>query len=109
MYYRKHLFFCTNQRADDADRPSCAQCGSPELRGWAKARLKELGLTGPGGVRANTAGCLDRCELGPVLAVYPDAVWYTYIDEDDLEEIIQRHIIGGEPVARLMLPDEPVA
>ena len=109
MYYRKHLFFCTNERAEDADRPSCAQCGSPELRGWAKKRLKALGLAGPGGIRANTAGCLDRCELGPVLVVYPDAVWYTYIDEDDLEEIIQSHIIGGQPVARLLLPDEPVA
>lgn len=109
MYYRKHMFFCTNQRAEGADRPSCGQCGSSELRAWAKARLKELGLAGPGGVRANIAGCLDRCELGPVLAVYPDGVWYTYIDEDDLEEIIQSHIIGGQPVARLMLPDEPVA
>lgn len=106
-YYRKHLFFCTNRRADDAERPSCALCGSPELRGWAKARIRDLGMAGPGGVRVNTAGCLDRCELGPVLVVYPDAVWYTYIDEDDLEEIIQSHLVEGKPVRRLMLPDAP--
>ena len=108
-YYRKHLFFCTNQRADGAERPSCAQCGSPELRAWLKTRVKELGLAGPGGVRVNIAGCLDRCELGPVLVVYPDATWYTYIDEDDLEEILQSHVIEGRPVERLRLPDAPEA
>lgn len=108
-YYRKHLFFCTNQRAEGADRPSCAQCGSPELRTWMKSRVKELGLAGAGGVRVNIAGCLDRCELGPVLVVYPEGVWYTYIDEDDLEEILQSHVIEGRPVERLRLPDAPDA
>jgi len=106
MYYSHHVFFCTNQRAEGADRPSCAACGSPLLRDWAKTRVKELGLAGPGGVRINTAGCLDRCELGPALVVYPDGVWYTYIDEADLEEIIQSHLIGGQPVGRLRLPDQ---
>ncbi|MBY6203678.1 hypothetical protein [Halomonas denitrificans] len=106
-YYRKHLFFCTNQRAEGAERPSCAQCGSPELRAWMKSRIKELGLAGAGGVRVNIAGCLDRCELGPVLVVYPEGVWYTYIDEDDLEEILQAHVIEGRPVERLRLPDAP--
>jgi len=106
-YYRKHLFFCTNQRAEGAERPSCAQCGSPELRAWMKSRVKELGLAGAGGVRVNIAGCLDRCELGPVLVVYPEGVWYTYIDEDDLEEILQSHVIEGRPVDRLRLPDAP--
>ena len=105
-HYRKHLFFCTNRREEGAERPSCAQCGSVELRAWAKARIKELGLAGPGGVRVNTAGCLDRCELGPVLVIYPDATWYTYIDEQDLEEIIQSHVVNDEPVTRLLLPDE---
>lgn len=106
MYYDKHLFFCTNRRPDGAERPSCALCGSPELRAWAKNRVKELGLDGPGAVRVNVSGCLDRCELGPVLVVYPDAVWYTYVDEQDLEEIIQSHLIGGVPVERLRLPDD---
>lgn len=106
-YYQRHLFFCTNQRDPGAERPSCAQCGSPEMRAWAKSRVKELGLAGPGGVRVNTAGCLDRCEEGPCVVVYPDGVWYTYVDEADLEEIIQSHVIGGRPVARLRLPDAP--
>lgn len=103
-YYRHHLFFCTNQRPEGADRSSCAQCDSPRLREYLKKRLKELGLTGAGAIRANTAGCLDRCEEGPVLVVYPEGVWYTFVDEDDLDEIIESHLVGGRPVARLMLP-----
>lgn len=104
-FYQHHLFFCTNQRDDSADRPWCAQCGSVELRNWAKSRIKQLKLAGPAGVRVNIAGCLDRCELGPTLVVYPEGVWYTYIDEDDLEEIIQSHLINGKVVERLRLPD----
>ncbi|MFW5926702.1 MAG: (2Fe-2S) ferredoxin domain-containing protein [Wenzhouxiangella sp.] len=106
-YYRYHLFFCTNRRPEGAERPSCGRCDSARLRAWAKARLKELGLAGPGGVRANTSGCLDRCEEGPCLVVYPEGIWYTYIDEEDLDEIITSHIIEGRPVRRLMLPSEP--
>lgn len=106
-YYRHHLFFCTNRRAEGAERPSCGHCDSARLRAHVKTRLKELGLAGAGGARANTAGCLDRCEEGPCLVVYPEGVWYTYIDETDLEEIIQSHLIGGQPVERLRLPSEP--
>ncbi len=106
-YYRQHLFFCTNQRPEGADRPSCAQCDAPRLRDHCKRRLKELGLDGVGGVRANTAGCLERCEQGPVLVVYPEAVWYTFVDEDDLDEIIESHLLRGEPVQRLLLPPAP--
>lgn len=104
-HYRKHLFFCTNQRDAGAARPSCAQCGSAEMRAWMKSRVKDLGLAGPGDVRVNTAGCLDRCELGPVLVVYPEGTWYTYIDEQDLEEILQSDVIEGRTVERLRLPD----
>lgn len=103
-YYQHHLFFCTNQRPDGAERPSCASCGAAELRAYVKQRLKALGLTGQGKARVNLAGCLDRCEEGPVLVVYPEGVWYTYVDEADLDEIIEKHVLGGEPVARLMLP-----
>ena len=60
-------------------------------------------MTGEGGVRINTAGCLDRCELGPVVVVYPRETWYTYVDEEDLEEILQKHLIGGEEVERLKI------
>lgn len=102
-YYKYHVFLCTNQREDG--RQACAQCNAPAARDFLKQRTKELGLTGKGGVRINIAGCLDRCAEGPVAVVYPEAVWYTYIDNTDLEDILQRHLIGGEPVERLRLPD----
>lgn len=107
-YYRHHVFFCTNRRADDADRPCCALCDAEALRSYAKTRLKALGLSGPGEVRINSAGCLDRCEEGPVLVVYPEGVWYTYVDESDIDEIIESHLINGEVVQRLRLPDQPI-
>ncbi len=106
-YYRHHLFFCTNERPEGAKRPSCGRCGSARLRGYVKSRLKDLGLAGAGGARANTTSCLDRCEEGPCLVVYPEGVWYTYIDESDLDEIIQSHLIEGRPVERLLLPASP--
>lgn len=102
-YYRHHVFFCTNRREDG--RQSCARCGAQELRDKLKQRSKELGITGPGGVRINNAGCLDRCSEGPVIVVYPEAVWYTYVDTEDLEEILREHLIGGRIVDRLRLPD----
>lgn len=106
-YYRHQLFFCTNVRPEGAARPSCGRCGSARLRGYFKARLKALGLAGAGQVRANTSSCHDRCEEGPCVVVYPEGVWYTFIDEEDLEEIIQSHIINGQPVERLRLPNRP--
>jgi (2Fe-2S) ferredoxin len=105
QYYRHHLFFCTNDRGTDAERPSCNQCGSAALRDYAKERVKQLGLAGPGGVRVNTAGCLDRCETGPVCVVYPEGVWYSYVDELDIDEIIDSHVVDGKPVERLRLPE----
>ena len=103
QYYQRHLFFCTNDRGADAERPSCNQCGSTELREYAKSRIKKLDLAGQGKVRINTAGCLDRCEQGPVCVVYPEGVWYTYIDEEDVDEIIDSHILKGQIVERLKL------
>ena len=102
-YYRHHVFFCLNQRAPDADRPSCANCGAQQVQEYAKRRVKELGLAGAGKVRINKAGCLDRCEEGPVMVVYPEEVWYTYVDETDVDEIIESHLMRGEPVQRLMI------
>jgi (2Fe-2S) ferredoxin len=102
-YYQRHLFFCTNDRGADAGRPSCNQCGSAALRDYAKARVKELDLSGPGKVRVNKAGCLDRCENGPVCVIYPEGVWYTYIDEEDIDEIIEKHVVKGQVVERLRL------
>jgi len=106
-YFQRHLFFCTNDRGADAERPSCNQCGSGLLREYAKNRIKELDLSGAGKVRVNTSGCLDRCELGPVCVVYPEGIWYTYVDEEDIEEIIDSHIANGKPVERLMLREGP--
>ena len=73
------------------------------MRDYAKGRIKKLGLAGPGKVRVNKAGCLDRCEQGPVCVVYPEGIWYTYIDEEDVDEIIDSHIVNGVPVERLKL------
>jgi (2Fe-2S) ferredoxin len=103
QYFEKHLFFCTNDRGAGAERPSCNQCGSAGLRDYAKYRIKAMDLSGPGKVRVNKAGCLDRCEEGPVCVVYPEGVWYTYIDEEDIDEIIESHVKNGHPVERLLL------
>ena len=73
------------------------------MQAYAKGRIKQLGLNGKGSVRINKAGCLDRCEEGPCLVVYPDNVWYTYVDREDIDEIIDRHIVKGEIVERLVI------
>lgn len=101
MYYRYHVFFCTNKRDDGT--ACCANHDAQTLRDYAKSRIKSLGLAGAGRVRINNAGCLDRCEEGPVIVVYPEGVWYTYVDKQDIDEIIQRHLIGGEVVDRLRI------
>lgn len=101
-YYRHHVFFCCNQRPPGA-RTCCNDKGATRVRDYAKQRIKTLGLAAPGQVRINMAGCLERCEEGPCLVVYPDAVWYTYVDEDDVDEIIDEHIVNGRVVERLRL------
>ena len=100
-YYKHHVFFCTNQR-DPPDK-CCADAGAADMQAYAKGRIKALGLNGKGSVRVNKAGCLDRCEEGPCLVVYPDNVWYTYVDREDIDEIIDRHILKGEIVERLAI------
>jgi|SRR5208282_4061587 len=105
MYYKHHIFFCQNRR-DEGDRPCCAARGSVEALDHAKRRVKALGLAGPGAVRVNKAGCLDRCELGPVAVVYPEGVWYTYVDHSDIDEIVDSHLRDGTIVQRLLLDPE---
>ncbi|RCX33386.1 (2Fe-2S) ferredoxin domain-containing protein [Thioalbus denitrificans] len=100
-YYRHHVFFCTNQRTDG--RACCQDHNAKALRDHAKQRIKALGLAGPGGVRINTAGCLDRCAEGPVAVVYPEGVWYTFVDREDIDEIIDRHLVAGRVVERLKI------
>ena len=100
-YYRHHVFFCCNQR--DAPEACCANHGAVALAAYAKDRIKALGQNGKGRVRINRAGCLDRCEEGPIIVVYPEGVWYTYVDRSDIDEIIDRHILKGEIVERLRI------
>ncbi len=103
-YYQHHVFFCCNQREPGA-RTCCNDKGASDLRDYAKQKVKALGLSGAGKVRINQAGCLDRCELGPCVVVYPQGVWYRYLDEEDIDEIVESHLRDGEIVARLRLPD----
>jgi len=100
-YFQRHVFFCCNQRENG--RESCAPHGAATLRDYAKSRVKALGLFGAGQVRINQAGCLDRCALGPVMVVYPEAVWYTYVDQSDVDEIIESHLQHGRVVERLKI------
>ncbi len=103
-YYQRHAFFCTNLRENG--RVCCRQAGSLEMREFAKKLSKELGIAGPGGVRVNAAGCLDRCAEGPIVVIYPEGTWYSYVDEDDVREIIESHLGRGEPVERLKIPQK---
>ena len=100
-HYKHHVFFCLNEREDGA--ACCNRHHATEMQQYAKARVKELGLSGEGKVRVNKAGCLDRCDEGPCIVVYPDAVWYTYVDRQDIDEIIDSHLIHGRVVDRLRL------
>ncbi len=100
-YYQRHIFFCLNERSNGEN--SCAQHDAQAGFDHCKQRVKALGLNGPGQVRVNKAGCLDRCAGGPVAVVYPDAVWYSYVDKADIDEIIERHLQKGEVVERLVL------
>jgi (2Fe-2S) ferredoxin len=101
--FEKHIFICGNQRAAGHPRGCCDPTGQAELQKLFKKRLAEGGLRAT--VRANKAGCLDQCEHGPNVVVYPDGVWYGNVSSDDVDEIIDSHIVRGVPVARLMLPD----
>ncbi len=101
-YYKYHLFFCTNRRE------SGASCGgtvdAQALRDYAKQRTKALGIAGREGcVRVNSAGCLNRCGEGPVAVVYPDDVWYRYASREDIDEIIEEHLLHGRVVTRLKI------
>lgn len=102
-HYQHHVFFCTNLREGEP-RQSCQQCDAQAARDYVKKRCKELGISGAGKVRINSAGCLDRCEQGPVIVIYPDETWYTYVDTDDLDEIISEHLQQGRVVERLLIP-----
>jgi (2Fe-2S) ferredoxin len=105
-FYEAHVFCCTNERPAGHPRGSCKPKGSEKLRDYMKARAKEFGLSR---VRINTSGCLDRCELGPTMVIYPEGVWYSVQTREDVDEILQTHLIGGGRVSRLMLKPEDKA
>lgn len=97
-FYKSHIFCCTNRRPDSAVRGSCAAKGSEELRDYLKSQVKKMGIAE---TRVNTAGCLDRCELGPVMVIYPEGIWYSYKTKEDVDEIIREHLQAGKVVERL--------
>jgi (2Fe-2S) ferredoxin len=101
-YYQRHVFFCLNERINGQN--ACAHHGAQAAFDRCKSQVKAAGLSGPGQVRVNKAGCLDRCAAGPVLVVYPEAVWYSYVDEHDIDEIVQSHLQNGQVVERLLTP-----
>ncbi|OGT21799.1 MAG: 2Fe-2S ferredoxin [Gallionellales bacterium RIFOXYB12_FULL_54_9] len=99
-HFNKHVFFCTNQREDGGD--CCGNFAAQKARDYVKNKVKQLGIsTRQNSIRINSAGCMDRCDVGPVIVVYPEAVWYTYVDETDLDEIIEEHLKNGRIVERL--------
>lgn len=101
-YFKRHIFFCLNERSNGEN--CCAQHNAQAAFDHCKQRIKALGLSGPGQVRVNKAGCLDRCSGGPVAVVYPEGTWYTYVDASDIDEIVERHLKNGEVVERLLTP-----
>jgi (2Fe-2S) ferredoxin len=104
-YYEAHVFVCCNRRPEGHRRGSCAARGSEGLRDYMKARAKELGLKG---VRVNMAGCLDRCEFGPTMVIYPEGVWYRVRSREDVDAVLEGHLVRGERVPALMLTERDV-
>ncbi len=103
-YYERHIFFCLNERKPNED--SCGKHDADAGYSHCKSRIKGEKLAGPGGVRVNKSGCLDRCAGGPVAVVYPEGTWYTFVDKDDVDEIVDSHLKRGKIVERLLLPPD---
>ena len=101
-YFERHIFFCLNERKNG--EACCAHLQAQQAFDHCKAQVKAAGLSGPGQVRVNKAGCLDRCSAGPVAVVYPEAVWYSYVDNADIDEIVASHLQNGKVVERLLTP-----
>ncbi|AXC15313.1 Ferredoxin [Acidisarcina polymorpha] len=102
--FDRHIFVCTNRREPGAARPSCSPDGRGELHSLLKDKLKAAKL--PGVLRVNKSGCLEQCEHGPTIVVYPEQVWYGFVQPEDLDEIVEEHLRHGRPVERLRLASE---
>ena len=100
-HFKYHVFFCLNQRDDG--KACCMDKGAEAAFDYMKAQVKKLDLRGKGKVRINRAGCFDRCGEGPLMVVYPEAVWYTFVDQEDMDEIIESHFQNGKVVDRLVI------
>jgi len=103
--FERHVFVCENLREPNNPKGSCKAKGSAEIRLAMKKLMDESGLRGR--MRCNMAGCLDACEFGPAVVVYPEAVWYTVPTVADAEEIVREHLVGGRVVERLRMPTTP--
>jgi (2Fe-2S) ferredoxin len=103
-YFEHHIFFCLNKR--DNGEACCADHGAQAAFDRCKSQVKARGLNGPGKVRVNKSGCLDRCQGGPIAVVYPEGVWYTYVDQHDIDEIVESHLQNGKVVERLLTPPQ---
>ncbi len=100
-FYKRHIFFCNNVRTDG--KQCCSQRGAKEMYRYAKDNCRANGTLGMGRVGVSESRCLGRCENGPVAVVYPDNVWYQYIDEEDIDEIMESHMKAGKKVDRLVI------
>jgi (2Fe-2S) ferredoxin len=101
--FERHVFICTNHREPGSARPSCTAAGKSEIHTLFKDALRVAGKAAE--IRANKAGCLDQCEHGPTIVVYPEGVWYGFVQPENVQEIVQEHLIGGRPVERLRLDE----
>ena len=100
---KRYVLVCTNERAADDPKGSCANCGSVEVRERMKSLLEEKNLKGRARILATS--CMDVCENGPVVCVMPDNVWYGGVRPGDVEDIVEKHLVNGEPVERLLIPE----
>ena len=101
--FLKHIFICVNERDKSSPRGDCAQCGGKEIRMEFVKLINQYGLKGK--VRANKSGCLDVCEEGPAVVIYPDNIWYTKVEVQDVDEIFETSILNDGIVKRLSRDD----
>ena len=98
--YRRHVFVCLNERDPSDPKGCCKHRGSEEIFKVLKAGAAKAGLKD---VRINRAGCMEHCAFGPSVVVYPEAVWYRVQTVEDANEVLSKHIIGGQVVERLLM------
>lgn len=100
-HYQKHVFLCINQKA--AGKACCANLGGEVFFDHLKSRLLELELHGPGKIRVSKSGCLGRCHSGPCMVIYPEGIWYRYTSIDDIDAIINGHMLNNQLVEHLLI------